>query len=254
MSEYRLSFGSVLRFEWTKLLSLRSSWVVLGGVPILFVGLSAVIGLNNRGRVDPPTVSEAVGGGFLAFALAIGVFGVLAMSGEYHSGLVRATLVAVPRRLPVLWAKAVVLVTVTAPTMLAAQLGSFLANQAFVGSSARVSLGDPGVLRALVGAAGATVAAGLLGLAIGTVVRGTAAAIVTFVVGLVLVPQVLLGVLPASVQDDALPFLPTFALQSLFDLSGTSPVLDPDAGAGVVAAWVVLLLAGGAWSLWRRDA
>jgi DNA-binding CsgD family transcriptional regulator len=56
---------------------------------------------HNRDRPEPPSVSEAVGGGFLAFALAIGVFGVLTVTGEYHSGLIRGTLVAVPRRLPV---------------------------------------------------------------------------------------------------------------------------------------------------------
>jgi ABC-2 type transport system permease protein len=254
MTEYGLTFPRIVRFEWAKLWSLRSSWIVLCGVPVVLVGLSAIIGLNNRGLPEPPPVSEAIGGGFLAFALAIGVFGVLTITGEYNSGLIRTTLVAVPRRLPVLWAKAVVLVAVTAPTMLVAQFGSFLANQLIVGSSAGAALGDPDVLRAIVGVAGATVAAGLFGLGIGTMVRSTAAAVMTFVVGLILVPQVLLGVLPASVQDTVLPYLPTLALQSLFDVSGSTPVLDVGAGLAVVAGWAILLLAGGALLLWRRDA
>lgn len=252
MTEYRLTFPRVVRSEWTKLVSLRSSWIALGGVSVLFVGVATIIGLNNRGRPEPPPVNEVVGGGFLALALAMGVFGLLTITGEHQSGLIRATLVAVPRQLPVLWAKAVVLVAVTVPAMLVAQFGSFLANQAF--ADAPVSLGDPGIVLANTGAAAAGVAAGLIGLAIGTIVRGTAAAIVTFVVGLVLLPQVLLGALPPSMRDALLPFLPTLALQSLFDVDGTTPVLHAGAGSVVVAAWVILLFAGGAFVLRRRDA
>jgi hypothetical protein len=250
---YKLTFGRVVRSEWTKLFSQRSTWIVLGGVPLLLIGLSAAIGWNNRGRPTAPTV--AIGGGFLLYALVIGVFGLLTMTGEYHSGLIRPTLLTVPRRLPVLWAKALVLVATTVPIMIVAYFGSFLAHQAFASSAIRISLSDPHVLRSIFGAAGATVAAGLMGLAIGTMLRSTASAITVYVAGLVILPQVLLGALPASLQDTVLPYLPTLALQAMFEVGdGSSPMLNPGAGGIVVLGWVILMLGGAAAVLQSRDA
>lgn len=119
---YRLTFGRVMRSELTKLHSLRSTWIVLGCAAVLTAALGAVIGwVASRERETGPSIAEAVGRAFLGvdlFSLVIGVFGVLLMTGEYGSGLIRATLAAVPSRLPVLWAKALVLVAVTAPLML----------------------------------------------------------------------------------------------------------------------------------------
>ncbi|MGW0521769.1 hypothetical protein [Crossiella sp. NPDC003009] len=243
-----ITFGRVAHAEWTKLLATRSTWLVLLGLPVALTGLAALIGWQNRFR--PATVAEAVGGGFLVYALAIGIFGVLGMAGEHSSGLLRTTLLAVPARLPVLWAKAVVLVAVTTPVLLLGYLAGFLAHQAF--ATAPISLGDPGVLLAIAGAAEATVLAALFGLAVGTLVRNLAGAIGVFVLGLVVLPQALLGSLPAGLQDAVLPYLPTLALQAMFS-AGEGPLPSPGWGAAVALGWAILLLGCGGAVLCRRE-
>ena len=244
-----VTFLRVLRSEWTKLSSLRSNWLVLAGVPIAFTGLSAVIGANSQDRPVDPTL--AVGGGFLLYALAVGVLGLLMMTGEHHSGLIRSTLCAVPRRLPVLCAKAALLVGAVGPLMVIAYFAAFLANQAFADHP--VTLDDAGIVRALFGAAGATTAAGLMGLALGTMVRSTPASIAAYVVGLVVLPPVLLGALPASVQDTVMPYFPTLALQGMFQVGPAQAMFRPGVAGLVVLAWVMLMLAGAAVVLRRRD-
>lgn len=254
MTEHHLTFGHVVRSEWTKLISLRSSWIMLGGLPLAGIGLAALIGWNDRDRPTPSTVTEAVGGGFLLYAMAIGVFGLLAMTGEHGSGLIRATLIAVPRRLPVLGAKALVLLATTLPVLAEAYVGSFLAHQAFADPAIRLSLTDPQVVRSIIGATAATVAAGLIGLGIGTMLRGTAGAVTTFVAGLVILPPVLLGALPDALRQAVLPLLPTPAMQGLFAVgAANTPVLDPGASTIVVLGWVVVILGGAAAVMHRMD-
>jgi ABC-2 type transport system permease protein len=117
----------------------------------------------------------------------IGVFGMLQMSGEYGSGMIRASLAAVPRRLPLPWAKALVLVAVTGALSLAVCLASFLVSQRFAGSHGAAQ-GDPGVARAILGTAGYPVAMGLLGLGLGATLRHTASALTGFAAALLLAP------------------------------------------------------------------
>jgi beta-lactamase regulating signal transducer with metallopeptidase domain len=160
-----------------------------------------------------------------------------------------------------LWAKAVVLVMVSTPALLIAYFGAFLTYQAFTDSALRLSLNDPGILRSLFGAAGATVAAGLMALALGTLLRSTAGALSAYVLGLVVLPSVLLSALPASFQG-ALPYFPTLALQGMFrNVSeamvqiGDAPdvMLSPGVSSVVVLGWVILMLAWAAALLRRRD-
>lgn len=257
----RVTFPRVVRSEWTKLRALRSTWLVLGATALIVVGLAAAVGWTQSrdiGDGGELTTAEAVGGALLGIdllGLVIGVFGVLQMSGEYGSGLIRATLAAVPRRLPVLGAKAVVLVAVTAPVMVAACVAAVLASRAFLGSDG-ASFDDPGVLRATLGAAGSAVAMGMLGLAIGTLLRHTAGAITTLVAAMLVIPALLPVALPDSVEDSVLPYTPTLAGQAMYALGGNNPfeMLSPGAGAAVLAVWVVALLAGAGALLHRRDA
>jgi ABC-2 type transport system permease protein len=252
-----LTFQRVLRSEWTKLSS--SNWAVLIALPVVFSAMSGWIGHTNHARPTPATLS--VGGGFLLFAVAVGVFGLTMMTGEFQSGVIRSTFTAVPRRLPVLWAKAIVLVVVATPALLVAYFGAFLTYQAFTDSAFRLSLGDPGILGSLFGAVGATVAAGVMALALGTLLRSTAGALSAYVVVLVVLPSVLLSALPVSFHG-VLPYFPTLALQGMFrNVSegmvqvGSAPdvMLSPGVSTGVVLGWVILLLAWAAALLRRRD-
>lgn len=258
-----ITFGRVVRSEWTKLRATRSTWFTLGGAALLAVGLAGGIGYGISRAVvggDPaPTQAEAVGAAFLPIdllTLVIGVLGVVQMTGEYGSGLIRASLAAVPGRLPVLFAKALVLATVTAVVMVPASLLSFVACQAFIGS-AGASLGDPGVPRAILGAAASTVAVGVLGVGLGAMLRHTAGAITTLVAALIVAPALLQPVLSQRWEDAVVPYMPIVAGQAMYAVGPTTAPFDtlsPGASGLVLIGWIVAFLAGGAVLLHRRDA
>jgi len=261
--DYRVTFARVVRSEWTKLSSLRSTWLVVASVALLAVGLAAVFGYAHglrirNGEADPST-ADAVSAAFLPLDLLVLVFGVLGvsqMSGEYGSGLIRATLAAVPGRLPVLWAKAAVLASLTGVVMLAVCCGSVLLSQGFAGSD-DAALHDPVVVRAIGGAASSIVGIGLIGLGIGAMLRHTAGAITALVAVLLIVPA-LLGAVPwDGVRDGIEPYLPTLASQGMYqvgDSAGPFETFSPGTSAAVLAGWAGLSLAGGAAVLYRRDA
>jgi ABC-2 type transport system permease protein len=259
---YRVTLGRVIRSEWTKLRTLRSTWITLGAAALLTAGLSGAFGYGYHGAIQAgevqPTTAEGLDVAFLAldlYALVIGVFGILQMSGEYGSGMIRASLAAVPRRLPLLWAKALVLVAVTGVLSLVVCLASFLVSQAFAGSHG-AALGDPGVARAILGAAAYPVAMGLLGLGLGVVLRHTATAITAFVAALLLAPALLPAALSKAAEDTVMPYVPVVAAQAMYALEPNGPfkMLTAGAGVAVLAAYVVAVLAGGAALLRRRDA
>jgi len=258
----RVTLGRVIRSEWTKLRTLRSTWITLGAAALFTVGLSGAFGYGYNGAIQAgevqPTTAEGLEVAFLAldlYALVIGVFGVLQMSGEYGSGLIRASLAAVPRRLPLLWAKALVLVAVTGVLSLVVCQASFLVSQAFVGSHG-VALSDPGASRAILGAAAYPVAMGLLGLGLGVILRHTATAITGFVAALLIVPALLPAALSKSAEDAVMPYVPVVAAQAMYALEPGGPfkLLSPGAGGVVLAAYVAAILAGGAALLRQRDA
>jgi len=259
----RVTFGRVVRSEWTKVRTLRSTWFTLGAVALLAIGIAGAIGYgisrSVRDGSPAPALSEAIGAAFLPIdllTLVIGVFGVMQMTGEYGSGTVRASLTAVPGRLPVLMAKSVVLAALTAAVMLPVALGSFLVCQALLGAHG-AGLGDPDVPRAILGAAASAVAAGLLGLGLGAVVRNTAAAVTTLVAALLVVPALLPAALTDKLEDAIMPYVPLVAGQAMYAVGPDSApfkTLSPGASGLVMVAWVVALLAGGAAVLHRRDA
>jgi ABC-2 type transport system permease protein len=261
---YRVTFQRVIRSEWTKVRSLRSSWIVLGVAAVLTVGLAGafgyVFGQRVRAGEIAATPAGAVDATFLGldlFALVVGVFAVLQLSGEYGSGLIRASLTAVPRRWPLLAAKAVVLLAVTGPLALAVCLASFLACRLCAGAAAGASIGDPGVLRAVLGAAAYPVASGLIGLGVGALVRNLAGSVTVFVAGYLLIPAILPAALPQRIQDDTLRYLPIAAGQAVYAMSrdsGPVRLLSPAAGGLVLTAWVLAILACGTLALHRRDA
>ncbi|WP_426512167.1 hypothetical protein ACPPVO_16990 [Dactylosporangium sp. McL0621] len=246
-----MRYRNIVHAEWGKLWALRSTWVVFAVVGVLAVGLAAAIGAT----AEHPAPGQA----FLAidvFSILLGVFGILMVTGEYGSGLIRATFAAVPRRLPVLWAKAAVLTAATVPLMLLVCSGSLLVNHALTPEAHRYPLGDGGLVRATLGAAAAPVALALLGLGIGALLRHTAAAITVYVLSMLVLPALLGAALPASVADDVVRCVPVAAAQALYALPGggdTARTLPPGPAALVLLAWVAAALAAGAVTLRRRD-
>src|SRR5205085_2056213 len=184
------SLPRVVRSEWTKLRTLRSTlWSLLAAV-IVMAGLGPAVAavqmsrwshidVHERARFD--AIDAGVGGYHLA-QLAIGVLGVLVISGEYSTGMIRSSFMAVPHRLLVLWAKIIVFAAVTFTLMLAATLVSFYAVQAIVTQHhEQVTLAAPHALRAVIGSALFLTVLGVLSIALGALVRSTAGGIAAFV-------------------------------------------------------------------------
>lgn len=259
----RVTQWRVLRSEWTKFRSLRSTlWTLLVTV-VLMVGLGALIsavGASAWDDLDPgrratfdPVGASLSGVGFAQ--LAVGVLGVLVISGEYSTGMVRASLTAVPRRLPVLWAKLAVFAVVTFAVTLVAALVAFLVGQALLdGAGLGVSLSADGALRSVIGSALYLTVAGLTGLAIGTVLRSTAAAISTFV-GVFFVLPPLTQLLPDSWTSQFVQYLPSTAGSALTGSTvGIENALEPWAGFAVLCAYAVVMIGIAAVRLRRTDA
>jgi len=254
----RVSQIRVVLSEWTKFRSLRSTTYTLLLAVIFMVGLGAMITAitaNQPGGLEPgeSAVSISLSGIFFA-QLAIGVLGVLLITGEYSTGMIRSSLTVVPRRLPMLWAKLGVFAGVALLTMLAASFGAFFVAQAVLsGQQLDASLSDPGALRAVVGAALYVTVAGMIALALGALLRNTAAAITTFVAVFFVLPTLTL-LLPASVTDHFVQYLPSNLGGVLTGSAGVPQSLAPWTGFGLLCGYAVIMIGVAAWRLRRKDA
>lgn len=258
----RVTQARVVRSEWTKLWSLRSTrWSLLAavvamaglGIGIAAVQMSRWSSMSAADRATYSSIDNGVGGYHLA-QLAIGVLGVLVISGEYSTGMIRSSLMAAPRRLPVLWAKLGVYGVVTFATMLAATLVSFFGVQAIVaGHGVDHALGDPTALRAVLGTALFLTVLGALGVGLGALVRNTAGGIAAFV-GLLFVLPGITALLPASLADSISPYLPLNAGFAVATSRFEDPHhLAPWTGFGVFCAYTVLVVGVAAVRMVRRD-
>ena len=269
----RVTQGRVIASEWIKLRSLRSTLYTLAAAFVVMVGFgmlaaAAVTGEIRRGDGGGPGSGGGPRGDFAMDAtsislagltlaqMIIGVLGVLIVSGEYSTGMIRSSLTAVPRRLPVLWAKAVVVSAVALGAMLVAVFVAFFASQAILaGKDMDVAIGSDGVLRALIGAAVYLTGVGVLGVALGALLRHTAGAITTLFAALLVVPGLIGLVLPDSWTENVTPYLPSNAGQAFTSAVDTGQgLLGPGAGLATFLTYLVVLLAAAAVMLRRRDA
>lgn len=257
--DHRVTLARVVRSEWTKLRSLRSNWITVGVALTLTIGITLLLmlflveDLPAGEQIDP---MEAVFLGLAAMVFTIftlSVLGALQMSGEYGTGMIRASLTAVPRRLPVLLAKTIVLVAAMVPVALIAAFGSYAVTVTVLGDHTDLSLADPGVARMIFGAAGAAVLFGVIGLAVAAITRNTAAAI-TVLAGVLFVAPPLLPLLPAALQRNLVPYLPESAGRAMYAVAAEPPQLSPGAGTIVLLATTLVLLGIGGAFLARRDA
>jgi ABC-type transport system involved in multi-copper enzyme maturation permease subunit len=249
----------VVASEWTKLHSLRSSrlslLVAFGlvvGLGLFVPWLSVADWKPGASTVGYPAVERSLAGIYLA-QLAFGVLGVLVVSGEYATGMVRATFAAAPRRLPVLWAKLGVFVAVTLVLGTIACVLAFAGGQAiFATKDVDASLGDPNVTRAVLGAGLYLAAMGAFGLALGALLRNTAAGIATLT-GLLFVVPTIVSVLPQSWADTIDRYLPGNAGLAIIGVTPDPSGLAPWTGFGVLCAYVVVTMGAAAVMLVRRD-
>ncbi|GIF21428.1 ABC-type transport system involved in multi-copper enzyme maturation permease subunit [Actinoplanes tereljensis] len=248
----KITPGGVVAAEWTKFSSLRSTWITTGVSAFLLIAFGMIASASFSGN-GMSAVDLALGGSTLA-ALAVGVLGVLLGAGEYTTGMIRSTLAAVPRRLPVLWSKSLVaglaaFVVMTIGAFVAFALGGMVLNSAIAG----VSLGDDGVLRALFGAGLYLGLVAVLGVALGILVRSSAGAIAILAGGLLILPG-LVPLLPNAISDAISPYLPSSAGSAVMSLTHSDGSLGPWAGLAVFAGYVVVTLGAAAYRLKKTDA
>ncbi|MHB8335274.1 MAG: ABC transporter permease [Acidimicrobiales bacterium] len=254
---------SLLRAEWTKMRTVRSTMWTLVAMTIITVGISMIAGstIANRWNTfsviqrltfDPTRISLR---GLLFSQLIIGVLGVLVMSAEYGTGTIRATLAAVPRRPRVLAAKAAVFfaVAVVAGELLA--FSGFLVGQAMLTSPApHAVLSQPNVLRAVAGGGLVVAVLGLFALGLATIIRHSAGAITAYV-GVLLVAPIILQSLPSSIGQPILKFMPFTISDTMTSVvPNGNDAFSPWVGLLVLVGYAVAALVIGGWLLNRRDA
>ncbi len=253
----------LLRSEWTKLRSVRSTYWALLAAGAAMVGLAALVCtvyINRYGHLSAAEkagfhpVAFSLSGIFLA-QLAIGVLGVLVVTAEYSTGSIRSSFVAVPQRRAVLAAKAAVFAVVTLLVGVVSSFAAFFVGQAILadkGISAHI--GGPGALRAVFGAGLYLTVLGLLGLGLGALIRHSAGAIAALV-GLLFVLPGIVAALPSSWGNTISPYLPSDAGQAIIGASrGGATSLSPWVGLGVFCIYAAIALIGAGAALTRRDA
>lgn len=261
----KVTQSRVLRSEWTKLCSVRSTGYTLLVSVVIMIGISTLLSsitagqfasysAADRAAVNPVSLGLS---GFGFAHVAIGVLGVLVISSEYGTGMIRASLTAVPRRLPVLWAKLAVFAGVVFSLSLVSAFVSFFLSQGLLdGQHIGVGIGAPGALRSVLGAALYMTVAGLIGIALGALLRSTTAAVSVFAGAFFVVP-ILAGLLPASISDNLNPYLPSNAGSAIFGGVGGQTLhnaLSPWTGMAVLAGYAAVLIGAAAWRLRRADA
>jgi ABC-type transport system involved in multi-copper enzyme maturation permease subunit len=251
----RVTLPRLVVSEWTKLRTVRSTvWSLLVAV-VFTVGLSALVPavrmhhLRPGEHIDNPL--ELTLAGIQMAQLAIGVLGVLLITGEYSTGMIRSTMSAAPRRVPVLWAKLLVYAATVFALMVPAAFAAFFIGHAIMQPHHQaVAFGAHGVVRALLGAGLYLTVIGLFALGIGAIVRNTAGGIALFA-GIMFVLPPLMNVLPTSWNNAASPYLPLQAGERVLQLqSGT---LTPWEGLAVLCGYALVAIAIAAVLLKRRD-
>jgi hypothetical protein len=242
-------FGNVARMEWLKLRTLRSTWVTLAISVAGALGVAIAVGVNSK------TASEDLTNNVLAGValglLTVGVLGVLVMTSEYSSGMIRATLAAAPNRPRLLAAKAAVFGALALAVGEVAAFISFFAGGLALRHGLHLpALSQPGVLRAVVLAGAGYCLIGLIGLGIGAIVRHSPVAIAILVGGVYVAAQLL-----GAVAKPVIPYLPIAIVgNSLSSVRLPDHALSPWAGLGMLALYAAAAILVGGFVLARRDA
>jgi ABC-2 type transport system permease protein len=253
--------GGALRSEFTKIRSVRSTYWTLFAMVVVTIGIGALacVGAINRphgaGPLSDPTQHSLIG--LVLGQLIIVVLGALAITAEYSTGMIRTSLSVQPRRGTVLAAKGIVFTLVSLVSGLIASFGSFFIGQAILSTkNLNTSLGDPNVLRAVIGGGLFLAVCGMLAFGLGTLLRHTAAAI-SASIGLLFVLFVLVNFLPSNWQDHVdkwIPFDAGMQIWTTATQSGSPHMFAPWTGFAVFLGYAVIAIIAGAIVFLRRDA
>jgi ABC-2 type transport system permease protein len=257
----KVTQARVIKSEWIKFRSLRSTNITLLVAVVLTVGLGALIcGVTaahwppsdpgERAQFNP--IVRSLNGVNIA-QLAVGVLGVLLLTGEYATGMIRASMTVVPKRLPVLWAKLTVFAAVVGVASVLSAFGAFFAGQALLSSKhIQASISSPHAVRMIVGAGIYMLLVGIIGMALGGIMRNTAAGISSLVALFFVIPPVM-DLLPASWSNNIGPYLPSNAGEAFWGRpEGTH--LSALSGFIVLCVWAAVAVIAAAVRLTSRDA
>ena len=258
----RVTQARVVFSEWTKLHSLRSTrWSLLAGIlltiafPVLFAAVTSSHWgtMSSHERADRHPLDIALAGVNVS-QLAIAVLGVLVITGEYSTGMIRASFSAVPKRLPVLWGKTIVFGVVSFLLMVPPVLIAFFSSQAILSRHhiLQISFSHQGVARSVIGGAIYLMLVGIFALGIGAIVRNTAGGIATFAAVFFVIPP-LMNILPTSWNNAISPYLPSEAGRQIFSLTQGVHSLSPLWGGLLFVGYCALTLASAAVLLVPRD-
>jgi len=253
-------YSGILRSEFCKLRSVRSTyWTLLAALSsnvvlaaLLAIFLPSRLSASTKAATDSTRVSL---GGLHFSQVAIGVLGVLVITSEYGSGMIRATLAAVPQRRLMLAAKTIVFTVTALFTGILTCFAAYFTFQALLpaGDAMRTSLGDPGVLRAVTGAGLFLTVLGLFGLGLGIIIRSSAGAIAALF-GALFVPPLIMTLLPQSWQATVTPYLPMDAGDAVFAVRPEANLLAPWTGFAVLCLYAAAALVTGFVLINHRDA
>jgi len=257
----RAGFADALRSEFTKIRSTRSTYWTLFALIVVCIGIGA---LASAGTASHPQGISAASfdatqqslAGLYVGQLVIAALGALTITSEYTTGMIRTSLAVQPRRGVVFAAKAVVFAVVTLITGLITSFGSFFVGQAILsGPHLSATLGQPNVLRAVIGGALFLTACGMLAYGLGAILRHTAAAI-SAAIGLLFVLTVLVQFLPQSWQDSVDKWMPALAGSQIWTTKVTEGAHQFPAWGGfaVLAGWAAVAIVVGLVLFRTRDA
>ena len=257
-----VTLARVTRSEVTKLYSLRSVVVALGIAVLLIIGsgVFAAVGIIVSDAPTTPTGEDAtadpLGGSLTGISpamFAVAAVGVIAVTSEFTSGTIQASFAAVPRRLTVLFGKALALAIVVLPVSVASTLVAFLGAKAVLATEElHITLTEPGVARALVGAGLYLTGVALMAAGFGWLLRNTAGALAVLF-GLLVVVPVVGFFLPPAVARVVVPLLPNNAGTAIMQIQA-GDMLPPWTGISVFYLYVAVVLALAVLAVRRRDA
>jgi ABC-2 type transport system permease protein len=257
----RAGFADALRSEFTKIRSTRSTYWTLFALIVVCIGIGALASAGTASHPDGISAAEFDAtqqslAGLYVGQLVIAALGALTITSEYSTGMIRTSLTVQPRRGVVFAAKAVVFAVVTLITGLITSFGSFFVGQAILSSAhLSASLGQPNVLRAVIGGALFLTACGMLAYGLGAILRHTAAAI-SAAIGLLFVLTVLVQFLPHSWQDNVDKWMPALAGSQIWATKATSGphMFSAWGGFAVLAGWAAVAIVAGLFLFRTRDA
>jgi ABC-type transport system involved in multi-copper enzyme maturation permease subunit len=261
----RYAFWDLVRSEWTKIRTVRSTMWTIGVTIVLGIGIGALVtaltrshwsGMNVGQRLTfDPTATSLIGLLFAQFA--IGILGVLVISAEYSTGTIRATFSAAPNRSRVFAAKIVVFGVLSFVVAEVTSFVAFFVGQLLLSAPAtHATLSSHGALRAVFGGGLFVCVLGLIAMGLGTIIRHTAGAISAFV-ALLLVLPIIVQALPYQLSADVRRFMPDPIAVRMVTTQGRNVDFNsfsPWLGMLVLCVYAVALLVIGASLLERRDA